>query len=87
MPRKGTVLSASAKGKNDRAIKRWKTEHYENLSIGLRNGKRDAYKKLAETRGTSVSAMIQNYLDDECRKAGIELPETAKTNREETHNE
>lgn len=74
MPRKGTKLSPDAKAKNNEAIVRWKLEHTENLSICLRKGKRDAYKQLAAIRGTSVSALIQNYMDAQCRIEGIELP-------------
>ncbi len=41
--------------------------------MSLRKGKREAYKKLAELRGTSVSAMIQAYMDGECAREGIPL--------------
>lgn len=68
MPRRGTVLSQDAKQKNDAAIKAWKQANMENLSIGLRKGKRDAYKRLAQARGVSVSGMIQAYMDAEYRK-------------------
>ena len=74
MPRKGAKLSPEAIKKNNEAIVRWKLEHTENLSISLRKGKRDAYKQLAELRGTSVSSMIQTYMDAECRREGIPLP-------------
>ena len=73
MPRKGTQLSPEAVQRNNEAIARWKAENIENLSIGLRKGKRDAYKRLAAARGTSVSAMIQSYMDAECRKSGIDI--------------
>lgn len=68
MPRKGANLSTEAKSKQDAAIAAWKVAHIENLSIGLKKGKRDAYKRLAAARGTSVSAMIQDYMDREYRK-------------------
>lgn len=68
MPRKGAKLSPESKARQDAAIARWKVEHYENLSIGLRRGKREAYKRLAAARGTSVSAMIQQYMDAEYEK-------------------
>lgn len=74
MPRKGAQLSPSAAKKNQEAIVRWKLEHTENLSVSLRKGKRDAYKQLAAARGTSVSALIQDYLDQLCRESGIPLP-------------
>ena len=74
MPRRGAKLSPDAVKSNNEAIARWKAENIDNLSIGLRKGKRDAYKRLAAVRGTSVSSMIQTYMDEECRKQGIELP-------------
>ena len=73
MPRKGTNLSPEAAAKNADAISRWHVANYENLSVCLRKGKRDAYKRLAAIRGTSVSAMIQSYLDAECRKENIDI--------------
>lgn len=68
MPRKGTNLSPEAKEKNQKAITAWKIENMENLSIGLRKGKREKYKRLAAARGLSVSGMIQQYMDAEYRK-------------------
>lgn len=74
MPRKGVKMSPKAIENQNKAIARWKVEHTDNLSISLRKGKREAYKKLAELRGTSVSAMIQAYMDSECHREGVELP-------------
>ena len=68
MPRKGTKLSPDAAKKQSAAIAAWHEEKIENLSIGLRKGKREAYKKLAAARGTSVSKMIQTYMDSEYEK-------------------
>lgn len=65
MPRKGANLSPEAKEKNQKAITAWKIENMENLSIGLRKGKREKYKRLAAARGLSVSGMIQQYMDAE----------------------
>lgn len=73
MPRKGTRLSPEAAARQNEAIARWKLEHTENLSISLRKGKRDAYKRLAQKRGQSVAGMIQAYMDAECAKEGIEI--------------
>ena len=73
MPRKGVKMSPEAVKKNNEAIARWKVEHTDNLSVSVRKGKREAYKRLAQLRGTSVSALIQDYLDGECRKEGIEI--------------
>ena len=75
MPRKGVNLSPEAKAKNEAAIAKWHLEHYENLSIALKKGKREAYKKLAAKRGISVSAMIQEYMDGECAKEKIKTEE------------
>ena len=68
MPRRGVHLSDDAKEKQSAAIAEWKKKNIENLSVGLRIGKRDAYKRLASARGTSVSAMIQAYMDEQYRK-------------------
>lgn len=73
MPRKGANLSPEAKKKNQKAITAWKIENMENLSIGLRKGKREKYKRLAAARGLSVSGMIQQYMDAEYKKEfGVE---------------
>ncbi len=73
MPRKGVKMSPDAIANQNRAIARWKVEHTDNLSVSLRKGKREAYKRLAELRGTSVSKMIQDYMDKECQREGIPL--------------
>ncbi len=73
MPRKGAKMSPAAIANQNAAIARWKVEHTDNLSVSLRKGKREAYKRLAELRGTSVSAMIQAYMDGECKREGIPL--------------
>jgi len=73
MPRKGVKMSSKAIENQNKAIARWKVEHTDNLSLSLRKGKREAYKKLAELRGTSVSTMIQDYMDGECEREGIPL--------------
>lgn len=73
MPRKGVRMSPAAIANQNAAIARWKVEHTDNLSVSLRKGKREAYKKLAELRGTSVSAMIQAYMDGECEREGIQI--------------
>ncbi len=68
MPRRGVTMSPEATAKNNEAIKAWKLKNIDNLSIGLRKGKREAYKRLAAARGTTVSAMIQQYMDREYKK-------------------
>ena len=67
MPRRGTKLSPVAAERQAEAIAAYHSEHYENLSLHLRKGKRNAWKRLAEARGTSMSAMIQDYMDGEYR--------------------
>ncbi len=74
MPRKGTKLTAEAEANNARAIARWKKENVDNLSIGVRKGKREAYRELAQRRGTSLSELVQRFLDAECEREGIPLP-------------
>lgn len=68
MPRRGTKLSPVAAERQAEAIAAYHSEHYENLSIHLKKGKRDAWKRLAEARGISMSAMIQTYMDGEYRR-------------------
>lgn len=68
MPRKGTVLSPAAQAKQAAAIKAWHAANTENLSVCVRKGKRDAYKRLAAARGVSVAGMIQAYMDEEYEK-------------------
>lgn len=68
MPRKGTVLSPDAAQRQKDAIAAYHAENYENLSVHLRKGKREAYKKLAAARGVSLSFLIQDYLDREHEK-------------------
>lgn len=43
----------------------------EKLNVRVPIGKREQYKKLAHDGGVSLSALIQDYLDRECDKAGI----------------
>lgn len=74
MPRKGAKLSPEAAAKQTAAVRRWHLENYENMSVCLRKGKRDAYRRLADLRGSSVSKLIQDFLDAECEKEGISLP-------------
>lgn len=74
MPRKGTKLSPEAAANQVAAIAAYHAEHYEKLSVGLKKGKRDAYKRLAAARGESVSGMIQALMDAEYRREFGEDP-------------
>ena len=65
MAKRGVNLSPNAARRQAESIAAYHAEHYENLSLHLRKGKRDAWKRLAESRGTSMSTMIQAYMDTE----------------------
>ena len=65
MPRKGTKLSPEAAKRQAESIAAYHAEHYANLSLHLLKKKREAYKRLADARGESVSGMIQRYMDAE----------------------
>lgn len=71
MPRKGTVLSDYAAARNRQAIKAWHKEHTVAISFRVRKEKQPLYKQLAELRGESLSGIIQGYLDEQCRQAGL----------------
>jgi len=74
MPRKGAKLSPEAAANQAAAVAAYHAEHYENLSLHLKKGKREAWKKLAEARGENVSGMIQAYMDAEYRREFGEDP-------------
>ena len=65
MPRRGARLSPEAAQHQKEATAAWHARNYENLSLPLKKGKRDAWKALAAARGQSVSGMIQTYMDRE----------------------
>lgn len=73
MPRRGTKLSEAAAEKNNEAIKRWHNENTTVIKFSIRvpKGRETAYKELAAARGTSLTAIIREYLDAECEKEGI----------------
>ena len=72
MPRKGTVLSETAKEKNRAAIKAWHDENTEKLCIRIRKEKARRYKELASRRGKSLAGMFQELFDAEGEREGIE---------------
>lgn len=57
-----------AKHRQYTAQAKWRRENLQYMNIALPNGKRDLYKKLAEYHGTTVSAMVQDYMDDSYEK-------------------
>lgn len=68
MPRRGAKLSPAAAQRQKEATAEWHAKNYQNLSLPLKKGKRDAWKALAAARGQSVSGMIQTYMDVEYEK-------------------
>lgn len=63
MPRKGVVLSPEAAARQAESIKKWQKENTTQLCLRVRKEKTEAYKELAEKKGVSLSALIQNALD------------------------
>lgn len=43
-------------------------EHKERIVLDVNKGKRDQYKRLAESRGKSLSKFITEYLETELQK-------------------
>lgn len=56
-----------------RAINKYQQEKMEIISFRVKkdSGKRERYKALAEKRGVSLAALIQQILDIECEKEGL----------------
>lgn len=71
MPRKGVKLSDEAKSKNAEATARWHKANTEALSVRVRREQANAYRQLARTRGQSLTSIIRDYLEGECKKEGI----------------
>ncbi len=75
MPRKGSKLSPEAAAKNAAATAAWHKENTSVIKFSVRvpAGSESAYKELAARRGTSLTAIVREYLNAECRKEGIQL--------------
>ena len=75
MPRKGTKLSPEAQARQKASTEAWHRENTEVLkfSIRVRSGCSGAYKQLAAARGTSLTRIIKDYLDEQCRLEGIDV--------------
>lgn len=58
------------------AQSRWHQKNTEYFSIGLRKGARARYRLLAKHRGVSLSSIIKEKLDEECRKEFGEMLKT-----------
>ena len=67
-----TQLSEDAAKRQREAIKAWHAENTTKIIFRVRKEKHPRYKELAARRGKSLSGLIQEYLDSECIKEGIE---------------
>ena len=75
MPRRGTELSPEAAERNAAAISTWHKENSEVIKFSIRvpKGCAGSYRELARRRGQSLTGIIREYLNEECRKEGIEI--------------
>ena len=75
MPRKGTKLSPEAQANQAAATAAWHRENTEiiKFSVRLPKGRGSAYRELAAATGRSLTSIVKDHLDEECRKAGIEI--------------
>lgn len=64
-------MTNEAKERQKASIKAWHEANYCTMAIHVRKEDRARYQRLAEDLGTSVRAMILNYLEAECKKNGI----------------
>lgn len=71
MPRKGTVLSPEAAARQRAAQKAWLAENTTKVTFSWRKEKVELYKALAQARGSSLSGLIQELLDRECKRDGL----------------
>lgn len=56
-----------------KAAEKYINNNLEIVSFRVKKGKREAYKKLSEKRGISLSEMLSTYLDHECEKENIPI--------------
>lgn len=75
MPRKGTKLSPEAQIKQTAATQAWHQEYTEviKFSVRLPKGRGSAYRELAAATGRSLTSIVKEHLDEDCRKAGIAI--------------
>lgn len=57
----------------NRATQKYMKENLEIVSFRVKKGKRKAYNDLAAKRETSLSNMLETYLDNECEKENIPI--------------
>lgn len=51
-----------------RANKKYKEKAYEQIAIRVRKGKREEYKRFAESTGESLAGLITRLLDEEMKR-------------------
>lgn len=62
-----------------KATMKYMAENREKLSLNLAKGKKGHYKKYAQTRGMSLTELIETLLAEDMKKNGYPLP-SDKTN-------
>lgn len=55
------------------ATNKYQKENLEIVSFRVKKGKRAAYNKLAQKNNTSLSNMLETYLDNECKREKIPI--------------
>lgn len=75
MPRPGTKLSPEAKARQDAAIDAWHKVNTELVKFTIRvpKGCAGAYRELAARRGRSLTGIVRDYLNEQCRMDGIDI--------------
>jgi len=56
----------------------------EIVSFRVKKGKRAAYNELAQKKHTSLSNMLESYLDEECKKENIPITLQKGSDKNET---
>ena len=54
-----------------KAVNTYQKVNLEIVSFRVKKGKRAAYNEVSKQQGVSLSQMLENYLDNECRAVGI----------------
>lgn len=71
--------------KQQQAVNRYISKHYEQIIIRIPKGERDRYKALAARLGVSVNQLfvqaVERYIEDNIDELGT-LPETAEDSGE-----
>ena len=67
-------MSEEARRNQSKAQLEWHKENYDAIKFSVKKGKREAYKRLAEAKETSLAGLIQDALDCEYEKTFGEKP-------------